>query len=278
MRDTAHRRLAENRQGRAFDAGYGCGRCRGGKGGCCCLLPSSLLRTSSAEDAEDAEDAEEEEKTEETEEATNATKAITLFLSRFYCPFLERMQAAAIIGIAIAVVAVVILAITVGLFAFGIRKTAEAPSHRNRYRNAAVADNGPFAPSSLVLPSIVQTARNTAQMSSAAFGNHVPRNVPFDPFADPVEEVRTFRLNPEGLYVEEVVSYPGYGVSPSPREAVRLTEGRRGGGAASEHVLQRKQNGTWRYANQNDGSEFIVVEKSRRRRPSQKRKRGSSRR
>ena len=179
------------------------------------------------------------------------------------------MQVAAIIGIAIAVVAVVILAITVGLFAFGIRKTAEAPSNRNRYRNAAVADNGPFAPSSLVLPSIVQTVRNTAQMSSAAFGNHVPRNV---------EEVRTFRLNPEGRYVEEVVSYPGYGVSRTPREAVRITEGRRGGGAASEHVLRRKENGTWRYANQNDESEFIVVEKSRRRRPSQKRKRASSRR
>ena len=191
------------------------------------------------------------------------------------------MQVAAVIGIVVAVIGIVVavfvavLGLAVGVAFYLKKKMTEAPSNRNQYRNAAVAHNGPFLPvaqSSIVLPSIIQTVSNTAQMSSAAFGNHVLRNVPF---AYPVEEVGTFRLNRKGRYVEDVVSLPGYGVSRTPREALRVTEGTRGGGAASEHVLRRSETGAWGYAKNNDGSEFIVQEKSRR---SQRRKRASSRR
>ena len=193
------------------------------------------------------------------------------------------MLAGGIIGIVLAVF--VLLAMLIWALLRG-KRVNEAPSNRNLYVADVTAKNGPHkqvislaSPSSTVLPSMFQTMGNTVEMSSVAFGSINPRNNPIDPidpFDNPVEEVRTFRANGEGRYVEVVPEYPGYGiVSRTPREAVRFTEGRRGGGAASEHVLRRSETGAWRYAENNDGSEFIVKEKSRR---SRRRKRASSRR
>lgn len=136
------------------------------------------------------------------------------------------MQTAAIVGIVVA--GIVILGVAVGLALglmmktktqerelFGPNGTYGLTGNTQRNRRYAPPTNNPHRLTAVVLPSIAQTVGNTVRMSSVAFGNNAQRNLrrseEFDPFAN--------------APAEEYVSYPGYGVFRTPR--VVLAKSRR---------------------------------------------------